>query len=281
MTDPTADLTGTFRFFNLPPELRDAIYDEVWLTTPPLRKDATENDGTTNSLRLVVSHSGMAITRERAIQALPPWVLINKTFLGEAMLHLYRHCQWFAGSPGTNLTTPFLLSNGQRTERMLKYVRAHLKRARTEEWRSEPQGMSNTWIGFEDLPAWPSGLSLLKKLENGLHSENGEKTLEITFGVVLALCEETNMAVNLAALEETGFELDKLVVNVRGIDEEKHRDQADQLHPLLRDEVARLGCVFIGESSWLRASIKQTTGEKKVRQYWHSEVTHSETEMLD
>ncbi|KAF2792439.1 hypothetical protein K505DRAFT_362888 [Melanomma pulvis-pyrius CBS 109.77] len=83
----------SFRFFDLPRELRDMVFDEFWKCTPPMRvylkglefhvrhRDAQDDDSGSSD-------------RHKPISILPPGLRANKQFLAEGLDRIQRKGLW-------------------------------------------------------------------------------------------------------------------------------------------------------------------------------------------
>jgi hypothetical protein len=132
---------------------------------------------------------------------------------------------------------------------MLKITRHHLK-----DDHSAPMPIADDpYVGVQETHLWPKGMHLLIKLNNQLRDAHGIGTLTITFGIKLKKIAQSGkpISVDLSKFERSRLSLDKLIVNVPGIDA-RHGlfiDEADKikkLWPLVKAEVARIGRVLIG-----------------------------------
>ncbi|KAJ4376561.1 hypothetical protein N0V86_006674 [Didymella sp. IMI 355093] len=262
MTDanPITALSGSLRFFDLPPELRDIVYNELWRTTPKLRKHAVLHDGTRNTLRLVAAHRDVQniLDDQIVLSTVPDWCTTNKNFHKEAMAEFYSNCQWVASAPGTGVATPFMLCAGcpNRENKMLEIVRHHLRHD-IPAAANPPQKLR---IGVRRSSVWPTGLSLLIEMECSLRDKDGVKMLVVSFEIVLKMISEgvVRLEVDLEDFEETRFSLDRLVVQLPTVAAEDHGlgDEADLVYDLVEIEVRRLASVLVEASTRIDSSLE-------------------------
>jgi hypothetical protein len=81
--DINVRLTGPFRFFNLPRELRDLVYNEVWSHTPFLYP-ATLQRKPSPLVCIVLKYRKYA-DNWTTDNRFPPWLLVKTIFLDKAM----------------------------------------------------------------------------------------------------------------------------------------------------------------------------------------------------
>lgn len=242
----TARRNRPFRFFGLPRELRDMVYNEVWPHTPYLyretllRKASPLIDITTNYRKQTDGWT----TDVRY----PQWVLVSHAFLSEAMEQYFRNAEWLAKIPGSYFTTRIYLSSSKFSWESDFYLGYEIEDLRVGK-------KLLTWIPNDDYSrtvlelykAWPMHMPILKKLEPGLCGSDGQKTLFITFGMEFRRTH-TILAVDLSAIEAIGFRIDKLVVNIT-CTMSKREKIIERFRRLVGIEIERLGCVLIGQPS--------------------------------
>ncbi|KAF2123437.1 hypothetical protein P153DRAFT_435904 [Dothidotthia symphoricarpi CBS 119687] len=270
--NPTVQFTGTFRFFDLPRELRDMIYHEVWPTTPELYQHVI--DKSQRHLGCQGCRQGLFAAYQprtprdpcRNEYALPSWLQASKAFLEEAMDQYYRKCQWMAKVPGGHITTTFHFGNQQVTAQTSVDIVYNLRRLQKNRKTTRCLSEHPSQASIEVKNIWPINSTLLKRMENGLRQLDGCKSLLIMFGVALKHIN-SEVTVDLSAFETTGLELDKLVVDVHQSCAVAFAERADMLYSLLQLEIERLGTVLVGPGSRLTCA-----KNRPLSTHWNFEV---------
>jgi hypothetical protein len=240
---PTAQPNKPFRFFALPRELRDMVYNEAWPKTPYLHR-ATLLDKPSPLIDITATY------REKAGgwspgRHIPEWVLVSRAFLFEAMEQYFQNIDWLVKIPGSRFTTRIYLCSSEFLWDSNFFMGNEL-----DDIRMNKKLLS--WIPYSDYSttvielykAWPMHMPILKKLERGLRDKDGPKTLHIAFGISFHR-DPTVTAVDLSAIEHAGFQVDRVVVNVMCTNC-KQRNDLEQTKRLIHAEVERLGRVLVG-----------------------------------
>jgi hypothetical protein len=266
--DPSARSTGIFRFFSLPRELRDLIYDEAWPSTPYLFRATLSNKP--SPLIDITAEYRKSTQDWKTSSRIPSYMLVNRAFVDEAMKQFFRNVDWKAKIPASLFTTRVYLSNAAyhrdsilEAERELDLLTMGTKLL---SWISD-KDYSRTAI--EVYPSWPMNLPILKKLEQGLRKTNGQKVLFVTLGVSLKRAKNI-LQVDLSRLEHIGFKIDKLVVGVFCNTAQQSAKRIDDLEQLLEVEMKRLGRAMIDGSTMSRVSQDTAIGTS-VR--WNFEIS--------
>ena len=243
--DPTERFTGPFRFFHLPRELRDMVYDEVWPKTPWLHRATLPRRP--SPLIDITAKYRKDIDGWTTDSHIPVCMLVSSVFLREAMEQYFREIDWMAKIPASYFTTRIYLSNLSFHEDSRFGTHWELESLLTN--IKHPQWIPDadySRIVIEVYKAWPMNLPILKKLEQGLREANGQTALFITFGVALHRTKSI-LRVDLSGLESIGFKLDKLVVEVICVKRQSYK-RINELKPLIKTEIDRLGRALIGQS---------------------------------
>jgi hypothetical protein len=239
---PIAHPSGGFRFFDLPRELRDMIYDDLWSYTPKM---------TMSKLQLVFEPLVSILAQYEEIQIpwstedYPPWVQVSRAFRDEALEQYYRKMKWKATICGNEATPRIGLSSDD-------YVSNYFTE---REWASDKlcygQDYSRSANGIDEPPR--ADRKVFEGLEKALVKEDGRKTLYVNVGISYRHAQETLM-IDLSAIEFTGFHVDRLVVHVMRIGEPEESNQLNELLvPVIKSEVKRLGSALIsGPTSPIR-----------------------------
>ena len=278
--DPVANFTGPFRYFDLPREIRDLIYHQVWPRTACLSHIFTLDKGRRvkeqkRQMQIFVRYN-IEEGPQLQFRCYPDWVLVSKIFLNEAMEQLYRGGRIWGLMPGSHLTTNIRFDSSAGQE--LYSASA-----------SEDLGSVRKWFGIipgyipeadysktavEVIKTWPTDLTILKRMENAFVGKNGSKTLCISFGVLLGRIGN-DVSVDLSAFDKIEFNVDELIVEVVGLAWRDFSETAAKLFPLLEAEVARLGHVLVGEGSRL-VSTKEFHKREDRSPYSKFEVTRGQ-----
>jgi len=233
-----------FRFFSLPRELRDAIYDEVWPVTPQLYRAPPSRRSPHIDITADYRKKGPGWTTASRI---PPCMLVSRAFLHEALDQYFRNIDWTARIPASYFTTRIFLSNSG----------FHTGAALEVEWELDSVANGTKivpWIDPKEYSksvvqvyqGWPMTLPILHKFDNGLGEQNGERVLYVAFGIDFGHTKG-DIQIDLSSLEYIGFRLDRLVVGVR-YRRPKSRWSEGTLAQLVEAEVKRLGGAMIGQA---------------------------------
>jgi hypothetical protein len=109
-----------------------------------------------------------------------------------------------------------------------------------------------SWIPYSDdsrtvvepYKACPMHMLILKKPEQGLRDSGGRKTLHIAFSISFHR-EPNTTAVDLSAIENIGFRVGRVVLNVMCTNC-KQQKNLERMRRLIHIEIERLGRVLVG-----------------------------------
>jgi hypothetical protein len=252
--EPTVCFTGPFRFFDLLPEIRGLVFDEVWSKLPSLWQATLPQQ-----LSPLLDVWAMYRKREAVCHGsnrLPLWLCVSRAFLREGMDQFWRNIDWRAMIPGSFFTTRFFLGSSEMhydmDKKMAYQLRSIPNNGAQPTW--DPiSHYSHTVIGVRKLSLlqW----TMLRKFEKSLRMANGRKQLSVIFGVDLLYTYRVTR-VDLSGLEHINFELDDLVVDVVCKPSSRANISVDEIRTLIQDEVVRLGTVMVGQGSILNFSSK-------------------------
>jgi hypothetical protein len=206
--------TRPFRFFDLPHEIRDIIYDEVWPHTPYLYQATLQCKP--SPLICIVAQYRKEAEKWKTYNRFPPWLLANHAFLNEAMEQYFQNIDWRVRIPGSLFTTRIYLSSSGHRNDVWRELDFELSRVlqgdKTVDWIPTRDYSRNV----PDIFNWPMGLQILKKMEPGLRATNKakQKTLFVTLGIASTPTRRIDR-VNLSGLEATRLNVDDLVVDVK------------------------------------------------------------------
>jgi hypothetical protein len=114
MLDPTKNFDGSFRSFDLPPELRDIVYYEAWLSSTSLIHPMKEGEPRPK-LYIRARYKQRSLRETYPIPSTLPECCVDKTFLKESLSQFYRNCDWMAQVPGSQHTTNISIGSNSKS----------------------------------------------------------------------------------------------------------------------------------------------------------------------
>ncbi|KAF2737216.1 hypothetical protein EJ04DRAFT_510557 [Polyplosphaeria fusca] len=229
------------QFLQLPRELRNIVYGELWKHTP----NVWYYIGTA---MVSVFYNNSPLTA--SVHILPPWLRCSKQILAEGMERLHSCSPWTLDLDGTASTSPFYI--GAQSESFTdehyfwdgvcgSYLR------RDFPWSCEASSDS-----IEILKHQSSALERLARFPSAIQDKNGRRILKIVVGIRASDLSAATVVkpFDLSTLESFRVCLDILEVFVvaryKDWRHEQEKYWLKDIDSTFLDEVSRLGNIMVG-----------------------------------
>ena len=274
--------TAVFRFFDLPREIRDLIYNYTWELTSEIERNSEghphrmRGQGTMESMKEIAMRYLQPMSTPHsswdfASTAPPAWVLVSKQFLHEATEQLYHLSIIWGIIPAERSMIEFEFECRPRGGKIW-LAEAQLA-SLTEEYLHMEEDIAQDAFSYTDtvfVESWPMEMNVLRKLESVFVGRKDRKTLCISFRIYRDRI--ANLApLDFSAFDALGFNIEKLVFRILDLPPLTN-EAATTLYSLFEPGMLRLGRLLVGEG--IRMDFDEAFRDhERSSPYWRFEIT--------